>query len=311
MRKPYRDSRWKKGAFWLALAPITLAPAWLRYRMADGLAFVLGRVVKYRRGVIDGNLAIAFPERSEGERAEIRRGYYRNFADLALEQIWAFGTTPAAVLEMFEISDEIRALFARHQAAGKPVMVAAGHHNNYELGAAALGLAIDMPMAVIYARLVSPFFDARVLESRTRFGMTLWARGRVGDYMDDWRERHGSFAVGFAFDQSPHGLRRKMWMPFFGRSTAVQLGLDKYVSAYGAAAVFVYLERLRRGKYRLRLVEISDGSADLPEGHVTARATQALEAAIRAHPEGWMWSHRRWKLNEGEHRLPEDIAFLG
>ncbi len=308
VKPTYRDTRLKRALFWLALAPVMYAPRWLRYGLADGTALLLRYGLKYRRRVIDDNLRIAFPEKSEAERTAIRHGFYRNFADLIVEQIWAFGASKARVMEMFDVDPGVVPLFERHRAAGRPVMVAAGHHNNYELGAAALSLSIAMPMSVIYSRLVNPMMDRRVLESRERFGMTLWARGNVRGNMTEWRERFGSFAVGFAFDQSPHVARRKYWMPFFGRPTAVQTGLDGYAQRFGAAVVYLYLERRSRGKYRLHFEEVCDDASRLPEGVATARATQHLEAAIRRFPEGWMWSHRRWKLDIARDRLAEDMV---
>ncbi len=304
--KPYRDTRLKRTLFWLALAPVMYAPRWLRYGLADAITLLLRYGLKYRRRVIDGNLLIAFPDKTDAERTAIRYAFYRNFADLIVEQVWAFGATKERVMEMFDVDPGIVTLFERHHAAGRPVMVAAGHHNNYELGAAALSIAIAMPMSVIYSPLANKLMDRRVLESRERFGMTLWPRGHVHELMSEWRERYDSFAVGFAFDQSPHFARRKYWMPFFGRPTAVQTGLDGYAQRYGAAVVYLYLERVARGHYKLHYDEVCGDASLLPDGVATARATQCLETAIRRFPGGWMWSHRRWKLDETRDCVPGD-----
>ena len=310
-KKPYRDRWWKRALFWVALAPVTYAPRRVRYGIADAVAWLLRRVLRYRRGVIDGNLAIAFPERTPAERARIRDDFYANFADLILEQVWAFGAREAEVLAMFEIPPALPAAFERHRAAGRAVMVAAGHHNNYELGAAALALAIPQPMSVIYSPLANKLFDHRVRESRERFGAVLWPRGHVRELMRAWRERYASFAVGFALDQSPHRFRKKYWMPFFGRVTAVQPGLDLYARRLAAAVVFVSAERTGRGRYRLHVAEVCDDATALPPGEATRRATAHLEAAIRREPSGWFWSHRRWKLDPARDRAAGDEEVAG
>lgn len=305
--KPFKDRVWKQKLFWLALSPIIYAPHWLRYRFADGLAWLLRYGLKYRHKVIDENLMIAFPEKSDEERLAIRHAFYRNFADLAIEQIWAFGASREQMLASVSVDQELLDEFEKHRRAGRPVMIAAGHHNNYELGAAALAMHIPIPMATIYARLVNPFFDARVRESRSRFDMVLWPRGQTDSYMIDWHQKYGSFGVGFAFDQSPHAGRYKFWFPFFNRVTAVQKGLDIYAQRFGAAVMFLYLERLDRGKYRVRHRLLTEDASLVPFGLTTARATHELELVIRKDPGGWMWSHRRWKLNPEEHTLDEDI----
>ena len=297
---------WKRWGFRALLAPITYGPRWWRYGISTAVAALLRHVIKYRRGVIDGNLAVAFPEKSAEERARIRDTFYARFADLIIEQVWAFGADADDIRGMFECGPEIPAYFARHRAAGRPVFVAAGHHNNYELGAAALGLYCGLPMSVIYARLYNIFMDGRVRASRERFGMTMWSRGDVAAEMDAWAAAHGSFAVGFAFDQSPSGGRSKFWMPFFGKTTAVQVGLDRYARRYGAAVCYVAAERVGRGRYRLRLEHVCDDARVLPEGLPVQLATAHLEAAIRRQPEGWFWSHRRWKLNPDDNAIDTD-----
>ncbi len=299
---------WKRGLFWLALAPIVYLPHWLRYRLSDLIALVLRYVLRYRKAVINANLLIAFPEKSDAERKALRFGFYRNFGDLIVEQIWAFGATREQVLKMVSIDADCLASFAQYQAQGRPVMLAAGHHNNYELGAATIAMGIDMPMATIYARLLNPFFDARVRESRGRFGMTLWPRGQTAKRMAEWREAHGSFAVGFAFDQSPHAGRPKYWLPFFGRPTGVQMGLDLFAREQRAAVMFLWVSRTARGRYQLRGLPVCDDASQLDPGVASAVATGFLEQLIRQEPAGWMWSHRRWKLDMERDQLPEDIV---
>ena len=54
-----------------------------------------------------------------------------------------------------------------------------------------------------------------------------------------------------------------------------------------------------RRKYRLRfepaveLARTGDEEADVVEN--TARFTRVIEDYVRAHPDQWLWVHRRWK----------------
>jgi KDO2-lipid IV(A) lauroyltransferase len=45
-----------------------------------------------------------------------------------------------------------------------------------------------------------------------------------------------------------------------------------------------------------------DRQADVTE--LTARCNRAMEAAIRKHPEQWMWAHRRFRHSPD---LPDDL----
>lgn len=286
--------------------PIAHLPERLRYMLSDVIAWILRSVVKYRRAVIDGNLEIAFPEKSVEERRKIRSDFYTNFTDVALEQTWLFTATNEQILARNrflnpEIIDDLI-------KDGRRVMIAAGHHNNYEMGAATLALQFPIPISVIYARLANPYFDERVRETRGKFGVTLWPRGEIRQRMFEWSGKYDSFAVGFAFEQSPHATNRKYWVPFFGQHSAMTRGLEGYSRRLNAAVVFIYTTRVKRGYYDITIERITYDTNIETDGSITAKASALLEKAIREDPAGWLWSHRRWKLDIEKHRLKTDTV---
>ena len=281
-------------------------PERMRYVLSDVIAWVLRRVVKYRRGVIDRNLQIAFPDKPLAERNDIRNDFYTHFTDIALEQTWLFSATNEQILARNKLlNPELIDQFIRD---GKSIMLAAGHHNNYEMGAASLALQFPLPLAVIYARLANPYFDERVRETRGRFGVTLWPRGEIKKEVIEWSKKFDAFSIGFAFDQSPHESNRKYWVPFFGRASAMTTGLESYSKRLDAVVVFIYCTRIRRGYYEIRMQEVSADPKSEADGEITAKAAALLEQVIREDPVGWLWSHRRWKLDIDKHLLKIDTV---
>lgn len=295
---------WRKYLFRAVVMPVARLPERWRYGVSDALARVMRRVVRYRRAVIDHNLAIAFPEKSDRERAAIRDAFYAHFVDVALEQTWLFTATPEQLLARTPMTNP--EVFDRLAAAGRPVVIAAGHHNNYEMGAASLALQMAMPIAAIYAPLANPYFDERVRETRGKFGLQLWPRREVSRRARAWAEAGGSYAIGFAIDQSPRGGSRKWWLPFFGRTTAVAPGIEDFARRYDTAVAYIHMRRLRRGYYEYTVELVAERVGDLPPGAIVADVTARLEAVIRRDPVGWLWSHRRWKLSPERDRLPVD-----
>lgn len=62
-------------------------PLRVMYVLAD-IAFVLVYyVARYRRRVVDDNLAQCFPDMDQKARAAIRRQFYRNFCDTFVEAV--------------------------------------------------------------------------------------------------------------------------------------------------------------------------------------------------------------------------------
>jgi len=295
---------WRKWLFLLFVIPIARLPEGVRYLLSDGLAWILKRVVKYRRKVVEENIKIAFPEMSSEEQNEIRDNFYTNFTDVFLEQTWLLTAKREELLAKSTLLNP--ELLDRFAEEGRPVMLAAGHHNNYEIGVASIAMQVPMPLALIYAPLANPYFDEKIRETRGKFGLRLWPRGKAKQNAEAWSKKFDSFSIGFAFDQSPHSGKRKYWMPFFGRMTAVATGLESYSRRYNAAVVYVTVERVRRGEYTMKMQLITEDANSEPDGAILTKANELLEEVLRKDPVGWLWSHRRWKLDIEKHRLETD-----
>jgi KDO2-lipid IV(A) lauroyltransferase len=97
-----------------------------------------------------------------------------------------------------------------------------------------------------------------------------------------------------------------VFVNYFGLLACTAAGIAKVALHTGAAVVpafTVWDESL--GKYRIRfepaipLVCTGDDDADVVAN--TQNYTTAIEQAVRAHPDQWLWVHRRWKTRpEGE-----------
>lgn len=297
---------WRKWLFILLVLPIARLPDWLRYLLSDSLAWLLKRVVKYRREVVEGNILIAFPEKSAAERKDIRDKFYTNFTDVFLEQTSLFTMSKDELLAKCKLlNPELLDKFAKD---GTPVMLAAGHCNNYEFGAASIAMQMPMPLALIYAPLANPYFDDKIKGTRGKFGLHLCPRGETNRRAKEWSEKYDSFSLGFGFDQSPHGAKRKYWMPLFGRMSAMATGLESYSRKYNAAVVYITCKRVSRGKYTLEFKVITEDANSEPDGAILQKANKLLEEGLRRDPVGWLWSHRRWKLDFNKHRLDIDTV---
>src|SRR4249920_3194278 len=72
---------------------LSLLPLWILYLLSDLIAFLLFRVFGYRRKVIEGNLAIAFPEKTIAERKGIAKKFHLIFIDSFMENIKCFSVS--------------------------------------------------------------------------------------------------------------------------------------------------------------------------------------------------------------------------
>ncbi len=59
--------------------------------------------------------------------------------------------------------------------------------------------------------------------------------------------------------------------------------------------MYVYLDRVKRGKYVIKISQICSDASLVDKGGITATYASNLERDIMSRKENWLWSHRRWK----------------
>ena len=75
------------------------------YVFSDVLSFFIYRVVRYRLKVVRRNLRHAFPNKTERERQELERRFYRHFADYIVETIKLAGISHEELLRRSRLSN--------------------------------------------------------------------------------------------------------------------------------------------------------------------------------------------------------------
>jgi KDO2-lipid IV(A) lauroyltransferase len=96
-------------------------------------------------------------------------------------------------------------------------------------------------------------------------------------------------------DQSPSKVTKAYWVNFFNQETACIHGPEKYAKLYNYPLVYIDIKREKRGFYHVELEVLCENPRELAEGEVTKIYMNRLEQSIRENPEGWLWTHRRWK----------------
>ena len=101
--------------------------------------------------------------------------------------------------------------------------------------------------------------------------------------------------MGLIADQNP-ALRANMnWYRFLHQWTAFFEGGEILAMKYHLPVYYFSPRRISAGHYEASFTLIYDGDSPIAAGEITERYVRLLENDINAHPEMWMWSHRRWK----------------
>jgi KDO2-lipid IV(A) lauroyltransferase len=267
----------------LARAPLPVADS-----LARGCTRLLDVALPRLRRVAMSNLTMALPELDATEHGRIVDGVFRSIARLLVTfarfpQIHAANVNQWIRYEGFEHFEEAL-------RRGRGVLFATAHLGNWELSAFAHAL-MATPMHVVVRPLDNPKIDALVESRRTLSGNRLiskreYARGIL-------KALHDNEAVGILVDQNA-SIEDGTFVDFFGVPACAGLGFAKLAARSGAAVIPGFALWLpQENRYVLRFyepVEITgNAERDTQELH------RRLEAAIRAHPDQWLWIHRRWK----------------
>ena len=276
--------------FWIAL--LGRLPWRAMYALSDGIAFLLGSVVRYRRKVIGENLRLSFPEKGEEELKQIQKDFYRNFSDILLESLKGFDRRAFRQIPARYTFKNVELIEAEY-AKGRSCLIFTGHFNNWEwLGHTMFG-ATSREGGVIYKPMTNKAVDALVLERRSQSGSMLISMPQTGRMMIERRKNPSAYT--FIADQSPSDLKNAHWVNFLNRRTAFLHGVDKLSRKLDWPVFYAPVIRVKRGVYELPLEVITLDPKSEPEGAITKAFAEALEQTIRAEPANWLWSHRRWK----------------
>ena len=248
------------------------------------------------------NLEIAFPDKSEAERERILRGAFRNLG----RQLGEFSQIPrlrTAEEARRAVRIENADVVARALERGRGMIFLTGHIGAWEMSAFCFALAEGAPINFLVRRIDNPRVEALADRYRTRSGnRTIDKRDAARAVLAALRRNE---MVGILADLNTLASEG-VFVDFFGRAASTTPAVAVFALRAEAPVVlgYTYWDEAE-SRYALRfegpIDPVRTGSKDEDVRATTARFTAALEAAIRRHPDQWLWIHRRWKTRpEGE-----------
>lgn len=279
-------------------------PLKFHYMFVKLVAFVLEKVVGYRKGVVYTNLARSFPEKKYWELDCIAHDFYIHMAEIILETIWFGGSglrrlRDSHIVEMANVKVLDDAL-----EASPSVTLLYSHCGNWELLG---GLPIynydetaNNPCTleqtyVVYRRLSSKVWNNVFLKNRI---------APIPDYKGEIeseqilrlciknRDRKGVYC--FIADQSPYFTKTDVGV-FLNQPAKAMIGSVAVAHKLGHSVVYMNMARRGRGHYEMQFTKICDDASKMEPELLLRQYFDLLEKDIRKDPPNWLWSHKRWK----------------
>lgn len=277
--------------YYLFLVPLSLLPEPIMYMVSDGLYFIFYYAIGYRKKVVVENLKKSFPEKTDVEIKEITKKFYRHFCDIFLESIKTFTASEKYITSRVKVVNG--ELLENYYHQNRSVILATGHYANWEWPALAFIRHSSHHALGIYKPITNKFFDKKLQQTRSKFGLTLMAIREVGKYFEEHKSLPCSY--GFIFDQSPSNPDKGHWVTFLNRDTVVLTGVERYARQYNFPVIYGKITKQKRGLYRIEYELVTDIPQQTQSGEITEAIMRINEKLIVAAPEYYLWTHRRWK----------------
>ena len=286
-------------------------PFCVLYLISDILYCLVYYIVRYRRGIVRDNLVKSFPEKDLKEIICIEKKFYSSFCDWIVEIIKYYGMSETEVRKRMVITgiDDAR----RVVSEGRSCVCYMGHFFNWEY-VTSLSLYFDdkdLVVGDIYHPLENKHFDKLVKRMRDQFGAESITMANTLRRIVQIVKEKKKYLIGFIADQVPTWEAINHWVDFLHRDTPVFTGTEKIARRTGAALFFVRMKRVKRGYYTAHFELFAEDASMMAEFEPTNRYYELLESEIKAIPELWLWTHKRWKRTRAGYEKREKIRIEG
>jgi len=283
------------GLLWI----LTFTPGVVRQRIAKWLArWVLSHHRK-RRHIVDTNLAMCFPDKSDKARHIMARRFFEYGAMALLDYglLWFAGARRLNRRIVLQGIEHIETPYL----SDRRIILLSCHTPGLEFGA--LAITRRYPTVGLIKPARNPLFEWLVSRGRTRFNSRLIERGAGLRHVVRAIRKKNLFY--YLPDEDPRQKQQTTFLPFFGTQTAALTTLGRLANMTHAVIV-PCITHFNRNKDRYE-VKCYPALEHFPTGDDIADARTmnlVLEQMIRDAPEQYMWSFRLFQTRPENAKAP-------
>ena len=279
----------------VALPLIHAMPAAISCPLAGFFADVAYFLLVKRRRIAIENIRLSGIADSKKTAARIARASFRHFGILVIEALKAesvmrednwrdFIDCDAVSSEVFDLMNDPRA----------GVILTTAHFGNWEV--AAQLLSYMKPLVAIARRMNNPYTDNLIQTRKTGHRFQMIPKHKATGARLLGVLRNGEI-LAILIDQ--HARHRGTVLEFLGRPASMHISAALLHLRSGAPICFGYCVRTGPMRYRMEsgplIVHNPTGDRRQDSATIMKEISNRLEQAIRAHPEQYLWAHRRWR----------------
>ena len=290
------------------MVALSKLPLKFHYFMADVLAWLFRKVLRYRYSTVMINLSRSFPDKKYKEIDRIAKDFYRHFGEIFAEAIWFGGSSYKRLHDSGIVTvtnpEELNELFLSTPS----MTVLSTHCGNWELLGGFLGyrtpsgekIAIqEEDIRVVYKKLSSPVSDEVFKRNRVAPLERVDTSCEI-ESMNILRHavsnREKRLVYIYPTDQAPYWKAAKHPIgEFMHQQTNVMLGSVGVACKMSHSVMYMKMRRVERGRYEMTLIPICRNASEMTPEQIMRKYYDLLEQEINETPHNWLWTHKRWK----------------
>ncbi|MGP1993959.1 lysophospholipid acyltransferase family protein [Zobellia laminariae] len=270
---------------------ISILPYRLFYGFSDFVFFWVYRVVGYRKDVVQQNLELVFPEKTEAEIKDIQKKFYHHMCDMFLEMVKTMHLSKEEVKKRYTVKNiEVIQEIEKE----KTILVVCSHYANWEWNVS-MNNYISSKGYAVYQKISNTYFDRWIKNVRARWNTTLITKEETAKTVLVNYKNNVTGIFGMVSDQSPQWHRAHYWAEFMGVKVPVINGAESLARKMDLAVVFLKVSKVKRGYYNAEFIPITTAGSSTEKNEITDKFLRLAEQQIREQPEYYLWTHRRWK----------------
>ncbi len=287
LKRWFRFSVLRLAAYLVGCLPVSMAARMGRW--AGRLVALVA--ISERRKAMDG-LSQAFPLSSLGERKRLCNACFAHLGQTLFEMA-CVKQIDRSIDAHVVWPEPDRQVLTDALSRGRGVVFVSGHVGHWELLARRVALA-GFHCQTIAKETSDPRLTQWVSAFRGSAGLRSIWRGQPGTAKHMLRALKNNGILGLLIDQDTKV--QSVFVNFFGAPAKTPRAAADLAVKTGAALVVGFCQRQHDNVYHISMQEVAVPSkSESASAGLTQTLTSLIEAAIRRHPEQWVWMHRRWK----------------
>ena len=262
---------------------------------------IIHTILPYRRKVVMANMDQVFGDTlPQAQKTHLAKAFYSHLATSIKEMIQLRFMSEKKLRERVEVRGYERMM--EIAAQGRGVLVLTGHVGSWEfapIGGVANFKQFKGQFHFIRRTLGSKTLERILFRRYYQAGLRVISKKNSLQHVCDVLDQN--HAVIFVLDQHAHIENRDgVAVEFFGKKAGTYRSLASLARHTGIPVIPAASYRLDNGRHVLEFYEPIPwqdyGTTQESLYRNTLAYNQALERIILAHPEQWLWVHKRWKL---------------